>query len=119
MKLDAGEQVVRMDKSARSVKGKLSVSPGNLALTNQRLVFERRSSFALAFGLIGALVFSALPGKLTMNLPLGQVASFSRGSYGMNKNVLLIMGRDGVEHKFIVNFDAWASMLAQAGIAQS
>ena len=118
MKLQAGEQAIKGD-SASYVKGKLSVWPGVLTLTNQRLVFDQRNAIASAFGLLGALVLGPiLPRRVVVDLPLGQIASFSRGQYGRNQNVVAINSRDGKNYRFLAGFDAWAPVLAQAGIAQ-
>ena len=119
MKLEAGEQVLLQDKSARYIKGKLSIYPGTLVLTNQRLAFEQRSSIALAFGLLGMLILAPLlPGKVVVNLPPAKLAGFSRGKYGRNENVVAIATREGEEYRFLAQFDRWASVLAQAGVAQ-
>ncbi len=120
MKLNDGEQVLKEDGSARYAKGRLNVSPGKLMLTNQRLGFERNNPVAAAFGLLGMLLLGPLlPRKLVVDLPLGQLASFARGKYGINQNVVVVNALDGAEYKFVVSkFDAWAPLLAQAGIPQ-
>jgi hypothetical protein len=121
VKLNDGEQVFKEDGSARYAKGKLNVSPGKLVLTNQRLGFERNNPVAAAFGLLGLLLLSPiLPRKLVVDLPLGQIASFTRGKYGINQNVVVVSAHDGAEYRFIVSkFDAWAPVLAQARIPQA
>jgi hypothetical protein len=121
MKLNDGEQVLKEDGSARYSKGKLNVSPGKLVLTNQRLGFERNNPVAAAFGLLGMLLLSPiLPRKLVVDLPLGEIASFARGKYGINQNVVVVTTREGQEYRFIVSkFDAWTPVLAQARIPQA
>ena len=119
MKLQDGEKVVRGD-TASYVKGKLNVASGKLTLTDRRLVFEQSSVIASAFGLLGALVLAPLlPRKVVMDLPLGQVASFSRGQYGLNKNVVMITARDGKEYRFAAKFESWVPVLSMAGIPQT
>lgn len=118
MKLEASEQILFEDGYARYVKGKLNLVPGKLILTNQRLAFERRSPVASSFGLLGILILGPLlRGKVTVDLPRMQLASFSQGKYGRNQNVVRIAGTDGAEYNFLVSkFDQWASRLTQVGI---
>lgn len=118
MKLRDGEQSVKSG-SASYIKGKLNAAPGVLTLTDQRLVFSQRNAVFAAFGLIGALLGMLSKGKDVVDLPLGQIAGFSRGKYGINTNVVVIETRDGQTHRFGAKFDDWAAVLVPAGIAQS
>ena len=118
MKLQDGERVVKGD-GARYIKGKLNVMPGVLTLTDRRLVFDQRNAVASAFGLLGALVLGPiLPRRVVVDLPRGQIASFARGQYGRNQNVVTINSADGKDYRFLAPFDAWAPVLAQAGVPQ-
>ncbi|HEX6819091.1 MAG TPA: hypothetical protein VF120_12005 [Ktedonobacterales bacterium] len=121
MKLEPGEQIVKEDKRSTYIKGKMNSSQGSLALTSQRLVFDRMSPVAYLFGALGMLLLGPLlPKKTVVSLPLGQIASFSRGKYGFNKNVVVLGTADGAEYRFGVSkYDQWAPVFAQAGIHET
>jgi hypothetical protein len=119
MKLQDGEQKVKRS-NATYITGRLKVAPGALILTDRRVAFEQRSRFVTAFGLLGYLVLgSLLPRKIVVNLPLSQIASFARGQYGRNRNVVAILARDGSQYQFGATFDDWAPLLIRAGIPQA
>ena len=118
MKLPTGEQKVK-SSNATYITGRLKVAPGALILTDRRVAFEQRSRFVTAFGLLGYLVLgSLLPRKIVVNLLLSQIASFTRGQYGRNRNVVTILARDGSQYQFGAKFDSWAPLLTSAGIPQ-
>jgi len=120
MKLNDGEQLIKAE-GARYAKGKLNVMPGVLTLTDRRFVFDQRNAVASAFGLLGALILGPiLPRRVVVDLPLGQIASFARGKYGINQNVVVVTTPEGQEYRFLVSkFDAWTPVLAQARIPQA
>ncbi len=118
MKLQDGEQVVKAE-GARYAKGKLNVMPGVLTLTDRRLVFDQRNAVASAFGLLGALILGPiLPRRVVVDLPRGGITSFVRGQYGRNQNVVTITAAGSNDYRFLATFEAWAPVLAQAGIPQ-
>ena len=121
MQLEPGEQIVKEGKGSTYIKGKLNNSQGNLVLTNRRLVFDQMSPIVYMFGILGMLLLGPLlPKKTVVNLPLGQIASFSRGKFGLNKNVMVLGTADGTQYRFGVSkFDQWAPVLTQAGVRET
>ncbi len=119
MHLEEGEQMRKQDKSARYVRGGLAAPSGTLTLTNRRLAFEQINPIAGSLGLMGTLLTNVLPHQLVVNLPIGQVSSFSRGKYGLNENVMVVSAADGSEYRFITHFDEWAPTLTKAGVRQN
>ena len=119
MKLQDGEQLLKAEPG-RIVRSKLSVRYGILSLTDRRLVFDRRNSIAASFGLLGALLDPILPRAVEADLPLSEIASFTRSKYGRNQNAVGLTMREGKEYRVIVsNFDAWAAALTQMNIPQA
>jgi hypothetical protein len=118
MHLEDGEQVRKQDTSVRYDRGKLTAPAGTLTLTNRRLAFEQVNPIAGSLGLLGMALTNVLPHQLVVNLPLGQVSSFSRGKYGLHDNVIVVNAADGSEYRFLTHYDQWASVFAKAGISQ-
>jgi hypothetical protein len=119
--LQPGEQIVFQDRDVRYIKGKLNAAPGTLSLTNQRLAFEQQTLVASVIGFLGMALLDhlgpVLPSKVTASLSPAQVASFSRGKWGLNRNVIRLRAADGAGYTFVVSeFDTWVPYLTQAGI---
>jgi hypothetical protein len=124
LKLQQGEQLIKQQANAVWVRGKFNNVVGKLVLTNQRLAFEQRSiiqsSILSQFGVAGNLADAAIPRNLVVNLPLGQLASFSRLKVVSSRKVLPITTRSGEELLFSgPKFEQWAPALMQAGLVEA
>ena len=121
MKLLPGEQLIKQQDNAVWVRGSFNNAVGKLILTNQRLAFEQRSiiqsSILGQFGLVGSIADAALPRNIVVNLPLGQLAAFSRERVVSSRKVLPIMTKSGQELLFSgPKFEQWAPALLQIGL---
>jgi hypothetical protein len=124
MKLQEGERLIKQQDNAVWVRGTFNNVVGKLILTNQRLAFEQRSviqsSVLGQFGVAGTLADEALPRNIVVNLPLGQLAAFSRLKVVSSRKVLPIITRNGEEFLFSgPKFEQWAPTLLQAGLYEA
>lgn len=124
MKLLNGEHLIKQQDNAVWVRGNFNNVVGKLVLTTQRLAFEQRSiirsSILSQFGMVGTLADSALPRNVVVNLPLGQLASFSRVRVVSSRKVLPITTKNGEELLFSgPKFEQWAPVLMQVGLVEA
>lgn len=110
--LSPGE-AIRKQEMGLIIKGKMRGYPGQLVLTNHRLVFQRTLNPLL--GLIGLLI-PAMRGDTDLDLPFGDIASVTRGTHGRNDKVLVITPRDGDPAKVVLSktIDEWVSAVTEA-----
>ncbi len=93
-------------------KSKFRMLPGRFELTSSRIVFYKKSSFWMAFGLIGVLVLARLSGKRDREIELHRIAGLARGKYGFNKKILDLTLVDGATLRLTVdNFDEFSERL--------
>ena len=124
MKLQEGERLIKQQDNAVWVRGTFNSVVGKLILTNQRLAFEQRSviqsSVLGQFGAVGTIADAALPRNIVVNLPLGQLAAFSRLKVVSSRKVLPIITKNGEEFLFSgPKFEQWAPTLLQAGLYEA
>jgi hypothetical protein len=123
VKLQHGEQLIKEQDNAVWVRGSFKNVVGKLVLTTQRLAFEQRSviqsSILSQFGGVGALADAALPRNVVVNLPLGQLATFSRPKVVSSRKVIPITTKNGEEFLFSgPKFEQWAPVLMQVGLIE-
>ncbi|HEX5440945.1 MAG TPA: hypothetical protein VFW76_08680 [Ktedonobacterales bacterium] len=124
MKLQQGERLLKQQANAVWVRGRFNNVVGTLALTTHRLAFEQRSVIQSAilsqFGAAGDLADAAIPRNLGVNLPLAQVASFSRPRVVSSRKVLPITTKNGEEFLFSgPKYEQWAPALMQVGMIEA
>ena len=124
MKLQEGERLIKQQDNAVWVRGTFQNVVGKLILTNQRLAFEQRSviqsSILGQFGAVGSIADEALPRNIVVNLPLGQLAAFSRLKVVSSRKVLPIITKNGEEFLFSgPKFEQWVPILLQAGLYEA
>jgi len=112
--LTGDEQVFR-NETALWMKAKLNAQAGRLYLTDQRILFVKNQN-PLAGVLLKLLVKSARGGVL-YDIPLSDIKSFSRESFGANKNILKLSYGDGETVKFSLNknYEEWEDELKRLG----
>ena len=124
MKLQEGERLIKQQDNAVWVRGTFNNVVGKLILTNQRLAFEQRSviqsSILGQFGAVGTIADEALPRNIVVNIPLGQLAAFSKLKVVSSRKVLPIITKNGEEFLFSgPKFEQWAPILLQAGLYEA
>jgi hypothetical protein len=124
VKLQEGERLIKQQDNAVWIRGTFNNVVGKLILTNQRLAFEQRSviqsSILGQFGVVGALADEALPRNIVVNIPLGQLAAFSRLKVVSSRKVLPIITKNGEEFLFSgPKFEQWAPSLLQTGLYEA
>ncbi len=124
MKLQNGEHLLKQQDNAVWVRGKFNNVVGKLILTNQRLAFEQRSVIRSAilsqFGIVGDITDAVTPRNIVVNLPLGQLASFSRLKVVSSRKVIPITTKSGEEFLFSgPKFEQWAPVLMQVGLFEA
>ncbi|MBD3328946.1 hypothetical protein GF357_00420 [Candidatus Dojkabacteria bacterium] len=111
--LHQGEQVIR-EEEAKHVVGKIRCFVGKIALTNQRVIFEKIPAVMGAFGVMGYSIAKLLNiYKPDFSIQLSNVASYEQSQFGLNKKCILFKTNDGNEYKFTVSssFAEWKTTL--------
>lgn len=93
-------------------KSKFRMQPGRFELTPSHIIYYKKSSFWMAFGLIGVLVLRGQKGTRDFEIELHKIASIERGKHGFNKNILDLTLVDGSKHRITVErFDEFSERL--------
>jgi hypothetical protein len=89
---------------------------GEVVLTTERFYRKVRGFGFLYsfFGLLGALINSALPEKTDIDIPLNTISEIGRGKMGLKKDVLYIGTVDGKSYQLMPNYDYWIAGLKGA-----
>ncbi len=87
----------------------MSMITGHLFLTEKRLAFRKSPNF-----LAGLFVFviKAFKRRFTIHIPLSEISTFKKGTFGRNKNILEVTLKSGESIKFNVDkIDPWLDAL--------
>lgn len=117
IELRASEQVTFERKLIMLRLGKISVCSAYLTITSERVVIEKQSRFAVAFGLIGLLLASLMPGEPII-IERSQITAAQRTKFAVNDQVIDLQLQGGVTHTLIVkpHYTAVAEALQKLGV---
>lgn len=93
------QEKIVMEGLANRVKGTFNVQNGRGILTDQRFIYSRHKlSKIIAIGALANLT----QGDYEFEIPVSEIASFSRGKHGFSSNVLVVETKEGASYKFAV-----------------
>jgi len=73
---------------------------GSLILSEDELVFNKKSIAFQMFGALGVLIGSMFKGKTMLEINVRDIKSITLGKFGLNKKVVEINLRDGSQYRF-------------------
>lgn len=84
---------------------------GRLFLTKDRLAFRKSPNFLAGFF---AAFIKQFKMRYTLNIEIHQIKSYQKGKYGLNKNILDVETKSGLNLKFAVDkIDPWLTELGR------
>lgn len=95
------------------LKSAINLQTGVLKLENKQLSLSAKRATLYGFGLIGLLLQKWLAKENEVfNMPLSDINSVEPATHGINKNVIKITDKRGIDYKLIVkNKEEWIALL--------
>ena len=114
--LQEGERVPREDKYALWMKSNLFAKPGCLTLTDRRLVFDEDPTVPHGFfsQLIVKRFLPSLCGGVRFDIPLKEIGSANRDSFGNNVMLALIYSGEKKVRIGVAKCEEWDTALCKA-----
>jgi len=113
--LEPGEKII-FDEFGLWHKSKWQAFPGQLYLTDKRILFVKNPP-PLFGGLVG-LFLKSYRRQLTHDIPLDSLKTYHNETFGRNKKIVVLEGKDSENFKFTTakSYDIWDAKLKELSV---